>query len=34
MNGTGKEGLTIAGIELSFRYVDNYARSLAISSHS
>ena len=34
MNGTGKEGLTIVGRELAFRYIDDYARSLAKSSRS
>ena len=31
MKGAGKEGLTIAGRELAFHYVDDYAHSLANS---
>ena len=34
VKGAGKKGLTIAGRELAFRYVDDYTRSLANSSRS
>ena len=34
MNGAGKVGLTVTGKELAFHYVDDYARSLANSSHN
>ena len=34
MNGAGKAGLTISGMELAFRCIDDYERSLANSSRS
>ena len=34
INGIGKEGLTVAGRELAFRFVDDYKHSLATASRN